>query len=195
MTYTAVGLRGNSGILPDGTIATWTDERIAELTKLWTEGLSCSHIAKRLGGVTRSAIIGKVHRLGLPGRLEPNNAGIAKRRHRRIQDYKQIASGYFAKPKKPVPAAVLADAAASKKPPVLALIRRAQTALDPLPQADGTLVSILSLEAGMCKFPHSDTRADDFAFCGRPADKGTYCGHHHSICFKPSEEQRRRRAR
>ena len=46
----------------------WTDERVDLLKKLWSEGLSASQIANRLGGVTRNAVIGKVHRLGLSGR-------------------------------------------------------------------------------------------------------------------------------
>ena len=46
----------------------WTDERVELLKKLWAEGLSASQIAGRLGGVTRNAVIGKVHRLGLAGR-------------------------------------------------------------------------------------------------------------------------------
>src|SRR5512145_522569 len=46
----------------------WTDERVELLKKLWAEGLSASQIASRLGGVTRNAVIGKVHRLGLSGR-------------------------------------------------------------------------------------------------------------------------------
>jgi GcrA cell cycle regulator len=46
----------------------WTDERVEILKKLWSEGLSASQIAGRLGGITRNAVIGKVHRLGLSGR-------------------------------------------------------------------------------------------------------------------------------
>ena len=46
----------------------WTDDRVDLLKKLWSEGLSASQIAGRLGGVTRNAVIGKVHRLGLSGR-------------------------------------------------------------------------------------------------------------------------------
>src|SRR4051794_6082171 len=46
----------------------WTDERVELLKKLWSDGLSASQIAGRLGGVTRNAVIGKVHRLGLSGR-------------------------------------------------------------------------------------------------------------------------------
>lgn len=43
----------------------WTDERVEMLKVMWTEGKSASQIAKELGGVTRNAVIGKVHRLGL----------------------------------------------------------------------------------------------------------------------------------
>ena len=46
----------------------WTDERVELLKKMWTEGQSASQIAKELGGVTRNAVIGKVHRLGLSNR-------------------------------------------------------------------------------------------------------------------------------
>ena len=46
-------------------------ERVEELKNLWSEGLSASQIAKRLGDVTRNAVIGKVHRLGLEARLKP----------------------------------------------------------------------------------------------------------------------------
>ena len=50
----------------------WTDERVETLKKLWLDGLSASQIAKQLGGVTRNAVIGKVHRLGLSGRAAPS---------------------------------------------------------------------------------------------------------------------------
>ena len=46
----------------------WTDERVETLKKMWGEGQSASQIAKELGGVTRNAVIGKVHRLGLSNR-------------------------------------------------------------------------------------------------------------------------------
>ena len=49
----------------------WTEERVEELKKLWAEGHSASQIAARMGGVTRNAVIGKVHRLGLSGRAAP----------------------------------------------------------------------------------------------------------------------------
>ncbi|MGF1457021.1 MAG: GcrA family cell cycle regulator [Alphaproteobacteria bacterium] len=52
----------------------WTDERVDLLKKLWADGLSASQIARQLGDVTRNAVIGKVHRLGLSGRGSPTRS-------------------------------------------------------------------------------------------------------------------------
>lgn len=49
----------------------WTQERVELLVKMWGDGQSASQIAKELGGVTRNAVIGKVHRLGLSNRNGP----------------------------------------------------------------------------------------------------------------------------
>ena len=61
----------------------WTDERVEVLKKMWGEGQSASVIAKALGGVTRNAVIGKVHRLGLSNRVTSTSskqAATAKRK-------------------------------------------------------------------------------------------------------------------
>ena len=55
-----------------GLFMEWSDERIEALTKLWREGLSASQVARQLGGVSRSAVIGKIHRLGIAGREAPS---------------------------------------------------------------------------------------------------------------------------
>src|SRR6516165_8514968 len=52
----------------------WSEDRVEQLKTLWTEGLSASQIARALGGVTRNAVIGKVHRLGLAGRASPSRS-------------------------------------------------------------------------------------------------------------------------
>ena len=54
----------------------WTDERVETLKKMWAEGQSASQIAKELGGVTRNAVIGKVHRLGLSNRVGPDRKSV-----------------------------------------------------------------------------------------------------------------------
>src|ERR1041385_9335867 len=68
------------------TVLTWSDERVEQLKKLWESGLSASQIAAELGNVTRNAVIGKVHRLGLSGRAKaPSTAAPRPRKARPTQ--------------------------------------------------------------------------------------------------------------
>ena len=60
------------------TDVSWTDERVETLKKLWADGLSASQIAAQLGGVSRNAVIGKVHRLKLSGRAKSVSSGAPK---------------------------------------------------------------------------------------------------------------------
>src|SRR3981189_3878589 len=61
----------------------WADERVGTLKKLWADGLSASQVAAELGGITRNAVIGKVHRLGLSGRAKsPSSAAPRPRKVR-----------------------------------------------------------------------------------------------------------------
>src|SRR5579883_2198573 len=62
------------------TVLTWSDERVEQLKKLWESGLSASQIAAELGNVTRNAVIGKVHRLGLSGRAKSPAAAAPRQR-------------------------------------------------------------------------------------------------------------------
>jgi trans-aconitate methyltransferase len=66
----------------------WTEQRIEMLRRLWGQGQTASQIAVALGGVTRNAVIGKAHRLGLTGRPSP---------------IKRDASGTAAPKRRPVP--------------------------------------------------------------------------------------------
>src|SRR4030081_2846895 len=61
----------------------WTDERVETLKKLWADGLSASQIAAELGGITRNAVIGKVHRLGLSGRAKSPSSSAPRPRKAR----------------------------------------------------------------------------------------------------------------
>ncbi len=56
----------------------WTDERIETLRKMWDSGLTATQIAEELGGVSRNAVIGKAHRLGLASRPSPVKANAAE---------------------------------------------------------------------------------------------------------------------
>ena len=70
----------------------WTDERIETLTKMWEGGATASQIADELGGVSRNAVIGKVHRLGLSGRAKsPSSAAPRQRKARPAQHMMRVS--------------------------------------------------------------------------------------------------------
>jgi GcrA cell cycle regulator len=107
-------------VRPEGVLMSWTDERVELLKKMWGEGQSASQIAKELGGVTRNAVIGKVHRLGLSNRATataaaaaaPKTEAKAKPAAAPADPPKQAA-----KPKAPVAAAPAAPAPAAAEEP------------------------------------------------------------------------------
>src|SRR5690348_2830003 len=69
----------------------WTDERVEQLKKLWADGLSASQIAAELGGITRNAVIGKVHRLGLSGRTKAPSSNAPRPRKPRASHMLRVA--------------------------------------------------------------------------------------------------------
>ncbi len=85
----------------------WTDERIEQLKTMWTKGMTASQIAEELGGVSRNAVIGKAHRLGLQSRPSPVKAN----------DGEDAPARKPAAPRaKPAPAAPAATPAAKPQP-------------------------------------------------------------------------------
>jgi GcrA cell cycle regulator len=151
----------------------WTDERVETLKKLWLDGLSASQIAKQLGGVTRNAVIGKVHRLGLSGRATPS----------------QPQRPIFKAPRAPRPAV---SASAAPAAPRRAL-DSAMPAAVPAPifsaEAPGT-ATVLTLGAHMCKWPIGDPASEGFTFCGRRSEhEGPYCVEHARIAYQPQQKK------
>jgi len=70
----------------------WTDERITQLKIMWEKGLTASQIAEELGGVSRNAVIGKAHRLGLQSRPSPVKANEAPRKKAAPEAHKKPAA-------------------------------------------------------------------------------------------------------
>lgn len=143
----------------------WNEDRIAALTKLWGEGLSASQVARQLGGVSRNAVIGKVHRLGLAGRAAPAAC--------------RSVSGLPAS--RPRPRAVIASMAASAP-------RMPRPPLPPLRLASEDLAptaSLLTLAHSGCRWPIGDPDHSTFGFCGRDRDlSGPYCSGHAQRAFR-----------
>jgi len=151
----------------------WTEDRVEVLTKLWAEGLSASQIAKQLGGVTRNAVIGKVHRLGLSGRAKPSNPAKKKAR-KTVQRTRQTR----------VPSA-------PRAPRPVVQPRPAPPPIEALPMANGEFATILTITDHMCKWPIGDPSTSDFRFCGRKTeDKDEpYCLAHSSVAYQASRRR------
>ncbi|HWA00930.1 MAG TPA: GcrA family cell cycle regulator [Caulobacterales bacterium] len=149
----------------------WTEERVTTLKKLWAEGLSASQIAKQLGGVTRNAVIGKVHRLGLAGRATPSRP--AKRPVRTARPRVVGPTAPRIRPASAMPTVVIPE-------------------LEPVKFEDGRTANVLTLNESMCKFPIGDPNDANFAFCGRGAVGGPYCADHARLAYQPSQARKRR---
>ncbi|MEO1028088.1 MAG: GcrA family cell cycle regulator [Pseudomonadota bacterium] len=172
----------------------WTEDRVEVLKKLWAEGHSASQIAKQLGGVTRNAVIGKVHRLGLSGRATPSRP--VKRPVRLARPKPRLSTPSVSKPAAGTQAPASDPIVDTPAAPVngLSSIEKAATiAMPPQPLADGEAATILTIRDSMCKWPIGDPADPDFAFCGRKRTCGPYCAEHAKIAFQPSRKRDRKR--
>ncbi len=178
----------------------WTEDRVEILSKLWAEGLSASQIAKQLGGVTRNAVIGKVHRLGLSGRAKPSRPKPAAKAKAAATAKPKTAAKEPAKAAKPAapkrPATVAknthqpARAIASKVAEGVKPAKELAPALEAKPLKDGSFATILTLTDHMCKWPIGDPSGDEFRFCGRKTDPDEpYCTPHSMVAYQPSRRR------
>ena len=189
----------------------WTKEKVGTLEKMWKSGKSAAEIAKALGsGVTRNAVIGKAHRLGLSGRPSPQKAKVLKNeplRSKTAQPKLPPKTSSVAGKKTAVTIAVKETARVSLPPAQKAKKATLKPALTPssrganakLTPTDGEVepphrfkeepspvgVSLLDLTDKMCRWPIGDPKEDDFHFCGRGIKIGSpYCEHHASVAFQ-----------
>jgi GcrA cell cycle regulator len=178
---------------------TWTEERVETLKKLWAEGLSASQIAARLGmGVTRNAVIGKVHRLNLASRAtaprQPSN--------RTATTMRRAPRDGLSSPRQPSsPSMPTAGATALKSYAQPQLSPRLAPLPEPKPlrlvdlPKDGR-ITILHLSDKTCKWPIGDPQHDEFCFCGHtPREGAPYCEYHARIAYQPAPERRRANSR
>jgi len=165
----------------------WTDDRVALLRRLWEDGQSASKIAAQLGGVTRNAVIGKVHRLGLAGRArggEEATAAVAAPQPKTVEIETAIA---VVETQAPEPVAILSHRPTPEfpapKPPAA-----------PTPLAVSQRVTIMDLRESMCRWPLGDPTTPEFRFCGGRSITGLpYCTHHAEIAYQPAAERKRDR--
>lgn len=152
----------------------WTDDRVVTLKHCWQDGLSASQIAQRLGGVTRNAVIGKVHRLGLAGRGHTSRKGTGLRvrasrptTRAQVRRFRQPGMRPIGKSQRPA-------------------IRERQPVLPELGPPPPILVTVQTLTSLICRWPEGDPKTTAFHFCGRikSAEAIPYCDHHAAIAFR-----------
>ena len=194
----------------------WSDERVAILKKMWLEGSSASEIAKELGNITRNAVIGKVHRLGMSNRDTNNlksgsstsNAKKSVRRGRppkvnkeekkRGRPHKLKDPGDF-----PETLDVKEKSTTSSAKEMRLDENKTKVASD---LSEETLqnilkvemkskkISLMELTERTCKWPIGDPATDTFWFCGHESEPGKpYCKTHISIAFQPITQRRSRK--
>ncbi len=197
----------------------WTDERVELLKKMWIEGKSASQIAKELGSVTRNAVIGKVHRLGLSSRnnSEPAGGETAEATEAEPAVAETEAAPVAAEvpaPDEPVVAAVEAQPEQPSENVVPMPGRRpivpAGQPLPPQPSANeispealanvreveksARKLKLMELTERTCKWPIGDPATSEFWFCGLPVVPGKpYCEAHVAVAFQPMQARRDRR--
>jgi len=201
----------------------WTEERIEGPRKMWHDGATASQIADELGGVSRNAVIGKAHRLGLEQRPSPVKPGEEK-------DVKKAAlmppaaaprpNAAPELPTAPVPAQTAAPAAPQRAPnrsapemqyrsigpggfirqgpgeqqaPIPPAPPRRLVPAKPSPEV-ADKTGLLDLNDRICKWPIGHPGEPDFHFCGEQANPGfPYCVDHCGVAYQAQLPRRDRR--
>ena len=157
------------------TVVTWTPERVEQLRTYVATGLSCSEIAAEIG-VTRNAVIGKIHRLGLaPGRPASGTVSgsahehVPRARHPRPSSQRQLLRLIFADRASP-------DRTTNANPTNVAATASVESTRP---------CSLLELAACNCRWPVSNASATAFVFCGNDAVRGlAYCAGHARMAYR-----------
>jgi GcrA cell cycle regulator len=181
-------------------VVNWTDERVELLKRLWGEGLSASQIARQLGGVTRNAVIGKVHRLKLSGRSKTvvttnrsKKPGAGEEGAQRLRTA-TAAAGVQQARSRPL---VVGNTAL--KPEMLLsgdAVAEMRVAQEPniLVMPTSRKLSLVQLSEKTCRWPIGDPMLADFNFCGNECrDASPYCAYHSRLAFQPASERKRLR--
>lgn len=167
----------------------WTDERVELLKKLWAEGLSASQIANQLGGVSRNAVIGKVHRLKLSGRGRTSSS-TPRPKKSTSGNGPSRSSGRATRQVTTTIGATALQARFDTEADPHAAPRPHENIVIPIPLK----LKLVELTEQTCKWPIGDPLSEEFAFCGTDVGEcGPYCSYHSRLAYQPANERRRPR--
>ncbi|HKH29085.1 MAG TPA: GcrA family cell cycle regulator [Sphingomicrobium sp.] len=201
----------------------WTEERIDRLKKMWQDGSTASQIADELGGVSRNAVIGKAHRLGLEARPSPVKPGEEKEKPaaaapalkpapaERPVAKPAVAEGERAAPAQPPartpqrarsdniqyrsigPGGFVRQGPGDQQAPIPPAPPRRLVPAKPSPEV-ADKTSLLDLNDRICKWPMGHPGEPDFHFCGNPSNPGfPYCVQHCGVAYQAQLPRRDRR--
>ena len=188
----------------------WTDDRVEKLKAMWGEGQSASQIAKALGGITRNAVIGKVHRLGLSNRATgAKSAASSAAPTAEAKPAKAAPKSAPAAAPAPTAETVVVAAPATPHKPVIQSSTMRREPPPPTPamvedaartaqalaaiQKKAKKLDLLELTERTCKWPIGDPATEDFYFCGLGCAPGKpYCDAHVAVAFQPMSSRRDR---
>jgi GcrA cell cycle regulator len=200
----------------------WTDERIERLKSMWEKGMTASQIAEDLGGVSRNAVIGKAHRLGLqarPSPVKPNDPAPSPAPKATPAAPRAAAVPAPAPPPPPAPSRVglppftpqaptgptgaqlrsigpggfLRQGPGDQAPPATPAPPRRLVPAKPSPDI-ANKTTLLDLNDKICKWPLGHPGEPDFHFCGNPVNPGfPYCVQHCGQAYQAQMPRRDRR--
>lgn len=187
----------------------WTDDRVELLSKLWQDGLSASQIAREMGGaITRNAVIGKVHRMGLAGRAKTPSQVPTRSKAKPISSASIGGNGGTSRPSMGL-GATRANVNMRPSAPMVSGNNALAMSLSPMITPDiqpryqpasevvipiSERVTIMELREAMCKWPLGDPLHADFRYCGAkaPAGGAPYCTSHSQMAYQPTQDRRAR---
>jgi len=180
----------------------WTEERIDRLKKMWHDGATASQIADELGGVSRNAVIGKAHRLGLEQRPSPVKPGEEKESKKPAAAAAPQASAPAANPPRSAPemqyrsigpGGFIRQGPGEQQAPIPPAPPRRLVPAKPSPEV-ADKPSLLDLNDRICKWPMGHPGEPDFHFCGQQANPGfPYCVQHCGVAYQAQLPRRDRR--
>ena len=186
----------------------WTDEKVELLRQLWLDGRSASQISAALGqGLTRNAVIGKVHRLGLAGRVKssspasPGSSGTPRAAPpRRMAP--RASSGAGGGGGSSISTGSISSGHMVHGNTVMTMMHDIAVEAQPARVKEDVVVpmslrvTIVELKEAMCRWPLGDPSSPEFRYCGSPAPGvAPYCTHHGKLAYQPVQDRRRERDR
>jgi GcrA cell cycle regulator len=163
----------------------WTDDAIAQLKKLWAEGLSTAKIGAIMG-ISKNAVVGKAHRLQLESRPSPIKAAVPGATPTRAATPKRVPAPTLARPSQVETPAVTPVAVAT---PIREKVAAPQLAMRPAPVR--VVTNVRPRPGAVCCWPLGEPGTPQFRFCDASAAQGRpYCAEHVQIAYVRIRDRR-----